>query len=161
MKVNKYFIILNLIVLLGYLIYSVVNKEEILKNGKLVLLELAPVDPRSLMQGDFMNLNYSISNGIAFDSIPKRGYCIVKVNENNVAQRLRIQENIQPLQTDEIPLKYSASRWQLHIGGESYFFQEGRGERYEKAKYGGIKTDSKGSLILVGLYDEKFNRIED
>ncbi|XOT97907.1 GDYXXLXY domain-containing protein, partial [Alcaligenes pakistanensis] len=29
--------------------------------GQTVLLELAPVDPRSLMQGDYMSLNFALS----------------------------------------------------------------------------------------------------
>ncbi|MFX7329222.1 GDYXXLXY domain-containing protein, partial [Acinetobacter baumannii] len=34
------------------------QKEMLLKEGQLVLLPLAPVDPRSLMQGDYMALRY-------------------------------------------------------------------------------------------------------
>jgi uncharacterized membrane-anchored protein len=32
--------------------YGIFQKEEIKANGEIVLLELAPVDPRSLIQGD-------------------------------------------------------------------------------------------------------------
>ena len=57
MKNIKWWIILiNLILLLVYFNGSILSKEDLLKNGKLILLELAPVDPRSLMQGDYMSL---------------------------------------------------------------------------------------------------------
>ena len=32
--------------------------EHAMSSGEVVLLRLAPVDPRSLMQGDYMRLNY-------------------------------------------------------------------------------------------------------
>ena len=55
MKNIKWWIILiNLILLLVYFNGSIISKEDLLKNGKLILLELAPVDPRSLKQGDYM-----------------------------------------------------------------------------------------------------------
>lgn len=41
---------------------DIFNKEKILSEGRLVLLKLAPVDPRSLMQGDYMNLRFEIEN---------------------------------------------------------------------------------------------------
>jgi uncharacterized membrane-anchored protein len=42
-------ILLNLVLVILYFTFAVVSKENLLSNGKLVLLELAPVDPRSLM----------------------------------------------------------------------------------------------------------------
>ena len=56
-KYSRILIIVNLILLLGYFNWSVYQKEQTLKDGQLVLLQLAPVDPRSLMQGDYMRLN--------------------------------------------------------------------------------------------------------
>ncbi|WP_438405603.1 GDYXXLXY domain-containing protein, partial [Aeromonas hydrophila] len=35
--------------------------EHAMSSGEVVLLRLAPVDPRSLMQGDYMRLNYEIA----------------------------------------------------------------------------------------------------
>ena len=47
-KYSRILIIVNLILLLGYFNWSVYKKEQILKDGRLVLLQLVPVDPRSL-----------------------------------------------------------------------------------------------------------------
>ena len=38
----------------------VVQKERLLASGTPMLLELAPVDPRSLIQGDYMRLDYAV-----------------------------------------------------------------------------------------------------
>ena len=55
----------HLAVLLGLVILLLVNraiwdKEQQLRDGRVVLLALAPVDPRSLMQGDYMRLRYAV-----------------------------------------------------------------------------------------------------
>ena len=48
------------IALLGAENYKVQQFEDVLATGKPVVLKIAPVDPRSLMQGDYMVLNYAI-----------------------------------------------------------------------------------------------------
>ena len=160
MKKYKWIIILiNLIILLGLFNNSILQKEELLTDGQLVLLELAPVDPRSLMQGDYMRLRYAISDNINSDSISKRGFCVVKLEENGIAKKVRIQENKTPINDNEFLIGYTSKKWSnINIGAESYFFQEGEAEKYENAKYGGIKVDNQGNSLLIGLYDE--NRIE-
>lgn len=162
MKKYKWIIILiNLIILLGLFNNSILQKEELLTEGQLVLLELAPVDPRSLMQGDYMRLNYEISNNINTDSISKRGFCVVKLKENGVAEKVRIQEKRTPINVNEFLIEYTSREWRgINIGAESYFFQEGEAEKFEKAKYGGIKIDNKGNSLLVGLYDKNRIKIE-
>ncbi|MDR0802190.1 GDYXXLXY domain-containing protein [Fluviicola sp.] len=161
MKKYKWLIIaLNLVLLLIYFNYSVIRKEELLKNGRLVLLKLAPVDPRSLMQGDYMALRYNISDNID-DSKPKRGYCVVQLDSSGVAEKARFQKDITPLSEGELLIKYSTSdRWNVNIGAESFFFQEGQAEKYEHAKYGGIKVDKNGNSLLIGLYDEQRRKIK-
>lgn len=154
-------IILNLILLLFYFNYSIAKKEALLKEGQLILLELAPVDPRSLMQGDYMALSYKISGNIHADSIARRGYCIVKTDSDNIAERLRFQTELIPLKTNEYPIAYtSPNKWRMNIGAESFFFQEGEAKKYEKAKYGGLKIDKHGNSLLIGLYDKNLRKIE-
>ncbi|AUC16729.1 hypothetical protein BTO06_16945 [Tenacibaculum sp. SZ-18] len=150
----------NLILLLVYFNYSIFKKETLLNEGQLVLLELAPVDPRSLMQGDYMRLRYSLSRNNDVD-IPKRGFCIVQLDSNNVASKVRFQKDTSPLNEGELPIEYtSPNNWNINIGAESFFFQESQAEKYEKAKYGGLKIDSKGNSLLIGLYDEHRAKIE-
>lgn len=162
MKKYKWIIILlNLVLLLVYFNYSIAKKEELLKDGQLVLLELAPVDPRSLMQGDYMALRYKISENIDFENMSKRGYCVVVLDQNNRANKVRFQKDLTPLNQDELLIEYTASdKWNINIGAESFFFQEGQAEKYEKAKYGGVKIDKSGNSLLVGLYDEQLQKIE-
>ncbi len=162
MKKYKWIIILvNLIILLGLFNNSIIKKETLLSDGKLILLELAPVDPRSLMQGDYMRLRYAISENIKYDSISKRGFCVVKLEETGIAKKVRIQDDRTPINEKEYLIEYTSKGWRgINIGAESFFFQEGEAEKYENAKYGGIKVDSQGNSLLIGLYDENQKKIE-
>lgn len=161
MKKYKWWIILiNLIVFLIYFNYSIWKKEELLINGETVLLKLAPVDPRSLMQGDYMRLRYEIGENINHDTLSKRGFIVVRIDSNRVAKRLRFQNDDKPFSGGEYLIKYSApDAFSINIGSGSFFFQEGKAKKYESAHYGGLKIDDTGNSILVGLFDKNFQEI--
>ncbi len=150
-------ILANLILLIGYFAWSTVQKERTLKNGRLVLLQLAPVDPRSLMQGDYMALRYAIASNSEID-VPETGYYVLQLDSNSVGAVKRMQAEAQPASDGEVIVQYKL--YGDKIGAESYFFEEGNAEKFEKAKYGGLKVDRHGASILVGLYDENFNLIK-
>ncbi|TDS12317.1 GDYXXLXY domain-containing protein [Sphingobacterium paludis] len=162
-NIKKYrgpIIIVNLVLLLAYFQYSVFNKEQLLTDGQLLLLQLAPVDPRSLMQGDYMQLRYEIARGVHPDSVGRRGYCVLQVLPDNTTQLKRFQANKEPLAKDEQLLAYtSRNKWQIALGAESFFFQEGQAKKFENAKYGGLRVDASGNSLLVDLYDENLKKI--
>jgi len=161
MKYREPIILFNLILLLAYFNMSVAEKEKTLAKGRLVLLALAPVDPRSLMQGDYMELNYAIARPEMGSEGDHHGYCVVSIDSSNVAHKIRLQKDASPLNAGEILIKYKVNnhfwRMSMRIGAESYFFEEGMVSKFAKAKYGGLRIDATGNSILVGLYDEHFN----
>ncbi|NDV14649.1 hypothetical protein GO009_01310 [Muricauda sp. TY007] len=160
-KYSWIIILLNLFLFLGFFNYSIFKKEKLLDNGTLVLMELAPVDPRSLIQGDYMRLQYKLASEMVHDSIPPRGLCAIEPNADGVAQKIRVLHNNDSIGTNEHIVKYSAKKWWgIRIGAESYFFQEGEAEKYENAKYGCLKIDAEGNSILIGLYDDTLKKIE-
>lgn len=161
MKKYKWVIILlNGLILLFYFNYSIAQKEAILSEGKLILFELAPVDPRSLMQGDYMRLSYKIAQDINITEIPKRGYVVVSLSPEGTAIKERLQKDKAPLGEGEYLIKYTSGEWSMNIGAESFFFEEGQAAKYEEAKYGALRADREGNSILTGLYDENLNKIE-
>jgi uncharacterized membrane-anchored protein len=96
-----------------------------------------------------------------YDSIAKRGFCVVKLAENGIAKKIRLQENKTPINEKEYLIRYTLKKWgRINIGAESFFFQEGEAEKYESARYGGIKIDNQGNSLLIGLYDENQKKIE-
>jgi uncharacterized membrane-anchored protein len=158
-KVKWILILVNTVLLLLYFNFAILKKEQILDQGKLIFLELAPVDPRSLMQGDYMALRYKISNNEDFTKIDKRGYCVVTLSTQGIAEKVRLQPDKFPLKPDEHLINCAVNQYRLNIGAESFFFQEGHANRYEKAKYGAVKIDGNGNSLLVGLYDEQLKEL--
>ncbi len=152
----KILLIVNLIVFIGYAFYATHAKEKIINEGKLVLLKLAPVDPRSLMQGDYMVLNYEISNNLPVNT-PQKGFVILEELNNGEFKALKFQNYLNDLEPRQVAVEYTKiENWRtaVKIGAESYFFQEGDADKYEAAVYGGLRVDNKGNSVLVGLYDE-------
>ncbi|KAA0891152.1 GDYXXLXY domain-containing protein [Pusillimonas sp. ANT_WB101] len=54
-------LLVGLALVLGLANATIYQKEQILAHGERVVLELAPVDPRSLMQGDYMALRFGVA----------------------------------------------------------------------------------------------------
>ena len=91
---TKIMIALSVLVLAA-LNYGIYEKEQIKEHGQTLLLELAPVDPRSLMQGDYMRLRYAIERNTPtkeLASYQKRGYIVILPDENNVAKFVRFHK---------------------------------------------------------------------
>jgi uncharacterized membrane-anchored protein len=157
---KKIIFILNLVFFFAVFNWMIIQKENTIKNGTLVLLDLYPLDPRSLMQGDYMNLRYEMTrNWNRGDDFVSRGYCIVKKGAKNIAAYDRLQGSNAGLAEDEVAIKYYASSGYVKIGAESFLFEEGQASTYEKAKYGGLRVEESGSAVLVGLYDAEGQKI--
>lgn len=151
---TKIIIALSILVL-AVLNYGIYEKEEIKKKGEIVLLQLAPIDPRSLMQGDYMRLRYALESKISNQepvTHKVRGYIVVRPDENNVAQFVRIYHN-ESLATGEKLFRYYDQGYSIHIVPDSFFFQEGQAQRYQDAKYGIFKFSGQKDYLLVGLAD--------
>src|SRR5690606_22974697 len=54
----------GLAVILAVVNLGIYQRDQILKHGESVILALAPVDPRSLMQGDYMALRFQVADEI-------------------------------------------------------------------------------------------------
>jgi uncharacterized membrane-anchored protein len=160
-KIKLILILLNLVALLAFVNYSVIQKEKIIDNGKLIFLELIENNAKSpLIQGDMVKLKYKIVKGLIFDSLYKRGYIVVKLDSNSIAERVRFQTRLGSKNNNEYLIEYSKGYFSLSIGAENYFIQQGDSKKYEQAKYGGVKVDANGNSLLIGLYDEHLKKIE-
>ena len=97
---------LVLLLILGLTNWSIFEKEQLLANGQVVLLKLAPVDPRSLIQGDYMALRYALAGNVDTGDWPNRGMLVIKLDPNDVATFQRLYNPAQPLAPDERLLEY-------------------------------------------------------
>lgn len=144
--------------ILAFVNYGIYGKETLIREGEPVLLELAPVDPRSLIQGDYMVLRYAIAADLEQTELPARGKLVIRLDENQVARFVRLDDG-SPLANDERLLNYYKHDWSLDLGAGSFFFQEGTAELYEDAVYGELRVDESGGSILVGLRGDTFETL--
>lgn len=150
----------SLIVILFILNYQIYQKENILSEGKTVLLELAPVDPRSLMQGDYMALRYKISENLSGRNENEDGFIVIEPDSSGIYQYVQLYSGQDIINTSELLLRYRIRSRKVKLGAESFFFQEGQGKTYQNASYGELKVSEDGESVLIGLRDDKLNRIE-
>jgi len=134
--------------------FLIIKKEDTLANGRTMLLRLAPVDPRSLIQGDYMVLRYAIAREVSKNQLKNSGCIVVSLDENDVAKFLRVHKG-EDLKTGEHLLFYRNRRG-LRLGAESFMFQEGDAKLYSNARYGELKVDKSGKSVLIGLRSENF-----
>ena len=82
---------------------QIAGKERILRDGTIVLLRLAPVDPRSLLQGDYMALRYAMTSEVASAARAagiSDGTIVISLAENNEAKFVALYDG-QPLSGDQ------------------------------------------------------------
>jgi uncharacterized membrane-anchored protein len=151
----------NLILMLAVFNGTIVHKERLLRTGESVLLKLAPSDPRSFLQGDYMSLRYDLAQEKGCEEAAKRegdGCLVITRDEHGVAAFERIHHG-EPLAEGEMLLRYRY-RGGLRLGAEAFFFQEGYGEYYENARYGELKVAPSGESVLLGLRDGNFKPLD-
>ncbi|MFQ1788005.1 GDYXXLXY domain-containing protein [Aeromonas veronii] len=137
--------------------------EHAMSSGEVVLLRLAPVDPRSLMQGDYMRLNYEIARELTSRdarATQNKGSdtLVIRLDAHQVAT-LVADGKPHRLASDERLLQVHQSERQWQIGPDAYFFEEGTGGQYEAARYGEFRLQAEGKTLLVGLRDEAYQPI--
>ena len=132
------------------------QKQALIRNGRPVLLALAPVDPRSLMQGDYMRLEFALPDVMRQqledwdrDDPPR---LVVAIDGLGVAVPLRLHDG-SAVATGEslIRLAFRQGRWVVVT--DAWHFEEGRSRRFEGARYGEFRVGGDGDALLVGLRD--------
>lgn len=156
------FYILNLVLFVAVFNGSIWKKEQTLSTGKIVYLALAPKDPRSLFQGDYMSLRYHLIDTLNWDNkvYPESGYCILDMDAQHVAQSLKFSTDNKNLSEKQVPVRFHYNGSSIMIGAESYFFQEGKSYTLDSARYGGLRVAENGECILIGLYDRHLQYLD-
>nr|WP_312821685.1 GDYXXLXY domain-containing protein [Acinetobacter oleivorans] len=164
---KKYFsIILSLTTILIF-VGLVAKNEWHLHHSKSIFIELRPVDPRSILQGDYMALAYELnlqslkalagSESEALDqvifnhsSVPAK---VILDSQNRVVRT--ILDNNNSFVGQSLILKNPENRLQaLYPASRSFLFAEGLAQCYQKAKYAEFKVNTKGEAILFDLRGE-------
>lgn len=147
-------ILLGALLVLGAVNVAIVGKERIERDGEIVYLELVPVDPRSLMQGDYMALRFALAQALEranekLGDAPREGevrFADAALDPQRIAQLAGTGE---PLR-----LRYRIRGGRVWLGTNAFFFEEGSAERFTAARYGEFRVDrASGEAVLVGLRD--------
>lgn len=139
------------------------QKERLIAGGRPVFLELAPVDPRSLMQGDYMRLAFKLPAQARSASREAPGVPRLQVagpvDDRGVARLERLVQPGQALAPGELRVELTprAGRWT--VATDAWFFAEGDGQRWSAARYGEFRVDADGRALLVGLADAELRLI--
>lgn len=177
-------VLLGTVLVLGVANVAIVQKERILIDGQTVLLELAPVDPRSLMQGDYMSLNFALSQnlsalswGLPKDALAKMDaqqwvVVAVQLDENKVAQLKGVyleQDGQERLWSEEGPVAEPSDVMRLRMrrhrsnwtpGTDAWFFAEGSADRFDAARYGEFAVVEGGQSLLRAMLDKDRKEIK-
>ena len=170
------------IIVLGVIVYAFqvkADRDRLILTGKEILLELAPVDPLSLLQGQYMIINFALEreeievkeedvNSGRIHLSPNGSTTIVlRYNESGVANFNRFKDD-QLLASNEILFKIKARRhwhgseysYRIDVEQESFLIEENTEKKYEeKAKYGVFKVGPDGDFVLVDLADKDLNKL--
>ncbi len=163
-KIKRGFIAIGAVLALGVVNTLIAHKEGIKRNGEVMYLDLAPVDPRSLMQGDYMTLDFRLAREIAnsfsdttgsMPSKPMEGesrVVAVQLNEKRVASL--------STQKEALKIRYRLRDGRVWLGTNAFFFEEGKAQQYERARYGEFRVDKdSGEAVLVGLRSDEMKAL--
>lgn len=158
------------------------DRASLIENGRVVLLELAPRDPRALLQGDYLRLRYRLADTLHALARPPRspgdrrsspgdrtpvdaragaasGRLVLGVDENGVGRFRRIEDGT-PLAGDERILRWRRIGNGIRFAGGAWFVQEGTADQWRGARYGLLRVNEDGDALLSGLLDENWRLLK-
>ena len=133
--------------------WTIHGRERLLESGQVVLLELAPVDPRSLMQGDYMALRFKAADEAFGRNAGKQaedGRIVVKLDARGVGQFVR-RDDGSPLGDAEVAMRYRVREGRVKFASNAFFFQEGTARVYQAARFGEFRVAPSGEMLLKSL----------
>ncbi|KAA3640847.1 MAG: DUF4401 domain-containing protein [Proteobacteria bacterium] len=159
-------IVLTVLCALTVVNAGIMQKQQLIKHGDLLFLKLAPVDPRSLLQGDYMRLRFAVLDQVqtaprsdidnTIPQLPHQG--IIAADAQQVGHWLDFYRG-QELQSNHYLMNIKRQGQRLRLASDAYFFEEGSAATFSRAEYGGFRVNQSGDSVLVGLYDAQFKRL--
>ncbi len=177
---TRLLIVIGAAIVLAGINVSILGKEKIKRDGEVIYLELAPRDPRSLIQGDYMALRFQLAHDIEStwasvrNQVDSKASAAVTIGPNAAPfegetrfvgvvldeQRIAHLPAADVAATSSVKIRYRVRNNAAWLGSNAFFFEEGSAERYTSARYGEFRLDRRsGEAVLMGLRDEKLNAL--
>ena len=178
MKIKPYLPVVLAICSILIFLALIFKHERHLQYSQSIFVKLAPVDPRSMLQGDYMALNYELYlDRIAEDDQLSRvnNQDSFKILEEQIQDQAQIMSYVMldsrqrvmhtsfdpqvlkdaPETTVKLLLKNPANQLnRLYPAANSFMFAEGLEPCYRHAKYAELKVNGKGQALLHSLTDQ-------
>lgn len=148
--------VLGAILILVAVNHSIRAKEHIISAGESIYLALAPVDPRSLMQGDYMALRFQLADQLDTERAENLANlrAPIVLDDRHVATLAE-----QGFSTDRF-IRYRLRDGRVWLGTNAYFFEEGSAARFANARFGEFRLDRESAeAVLVGLRDAELKAL--
>ncbi|MBA3057034.1 MAG: GDYXXLXY domain-containing protein [Gammaproteobacteria bacterium] len=131
------------------------QKQDLIARGKPVFMALMPVDPRSLMQGDYMQLRFATLDTRhlpLLDSMgAKRPRMVLQLDARGVATVQRLHTPGQPLAPSEMLLELTPKDGNWVVVTDAWYFKEGQAQTWQAARFGEFRVLPDGRALLVGM----------
>lgn len=142
---------------------AIADKEHTIANGQKVYVPLAPVDPRSLMQGDYMRLRFTLPPMPELDRrdagveglLGSRPYAVGRLDARGVVAWERVERYDAPIAPGEFRIQLTPKNGDWTLVTDGWYFAEGDAERWEQARFGEFRVQPDGKALLVGMADEQ------
>ena len=159
----------------------IINNERHLANSDPMYIQLQPVDPRSLIQGDYMTLGYELYLSLPDETntahentsdwqpalLKARGDIkawVVLDPQRKVTKTVLNKGELTPAEAANArplvlknPNQY---REALYPAANSFMFAEGLADCYQRARYALFKVNAKGQPMLADLVDENLRDLQ-
>lgn len=133
------------------------QKENVIARGQPIYVALAPVDPRSLMQGDYMRLNFALPSDLArrLTGVVSRTrpQAVARRDARGVATLVRLAEPGAALAPDELRITLTPKGGEWILVTDAWYFREGDAALWEKARFGEFRVAPDGTALLVSMAD--------
>lgn len=137
---------------------SIAAMESIIRTGHTIYVALAPVDPRSMMQGDYMALNWELPQRLAPRGAT-RLWAKATIDPRHVASIRALSPEPPPAGPDEIVIALTAKKGRWIVGTDAWFFKEGTAKVWQAARFGEFRVAPDGTAMLVNLVDQNLQPI--
>lgn len=133
---------------------AIFHKETLIAKGRPVFVELALVDPRSLMQGDYMQLAFQLPVVARANhektTGAKRVHAVGTIDPRGILTLDHLADGA-PLAAGEMAIELTPHGDSWMLATDAWHFKEGGAKRWSSARYGEFRVDASGRALLVGL----------
>ena len=127
------------------------EKEYTLRTGTEVVLQTVPIDPRSLLQGDFAILDYEIASMPTNSQVPVGDTIYVSLRKSDQVWVGWNYNSRKPSDQDVIFIKGVVDRFEhLDFGIGTYFLPDGTGHLIERSRDVKVvvSVDARGKAVI-------------